>query len=235
MHGVITAEELMDESDEGLLHIYQTTVTPRHITCAIKDVELWFTDRASGCHGLLSRMCTALHINNLVLHELHGGGNGGPLPAAAINMLSTAANKHKRTAKNDQNRKAAERGASLEAAICQPENAGRVCQEMIAYAEGALEKLTTGGDKYLPDHLIPLVTIPKRVLAPIAAMLNAVTISSTMARKFAIVHARVGDVQPPLLEELTELDTCRIKQNKDKTMDTEGKVWPISQLSLIHI
>ena len=32
-----------------------------------------------------------------------------------------------------------------------------------------------------------------------------------------------------LMSDLTELDTCRIKQNKDKTMDTEGKVWAISQ------
>ena len=36
-------------------------------------------------------------------------------------------------------------------------------------------------------------------------------------------------VQPPLVSDLTDLDVCRIKPNKDKTMDTGGKVWAISQ------
>ena len=111
----------------------ERTVTTKHVMLAIKAVELWFTDRPSGCHGLLSRMCTALHINNVLLHEMHGGGN--TLPVAAINRLSTAANKHKRTAKNDQNRKAAMRGLSMEAAICEPNNAQRICQQMVAYVE----------------------------------------------------------------------------------------------------
>ena len=31
------------------------------------------------------------------------------------------------------------------------------------------------------------------------------------------------------MSDLTDLDVCRIKPNKDKTMDTEGKVWAISQ------
>ena len=129
VHGVITPEELMDETDKGLLHVYQRTVTTKHVMVAIKAVELWFTDKPSGCHGLLSRMCTALHTNNVLLHDLHGGGN--ILPVAAINQLSTAANKHKRTAKNDQNRKAAMRGLSMEAAICEPNNAQRICQQMM--------------------------------------------------------------------------------------------------------
>ena len=80
MHGVITPEELMDQSNAGLLHTYQKTVTAKNVTRAIKAVELWFTDRASGCHGMLSRMCTALHTNNLLLHELHGEDKAVPLP-----------------------------------------------------------------------------------------------------------------------------------------------------------
>ena len=197
MNGVITPEELMDQSDKGLLHIYQKTVTPKHITRAIKDVELWFTDRSSGCHGMLSRMCTALHTNNNLLHELHnpGGDKAVPLPVAAINRLSTAANKHKATAKNEQNRKAAERGAGSEAEICQPGVAQRVCEELIAYAEDCLDRLTTGGDKYMPEDLLPCVTVQAGIVGGIAAVLNAVTISSTMARKYAIVNARVGDIQ----------------------------------------
>ena len=54
VHGVITPEELMDETDKGLLHVYQRTVTTKHVVMAIKAVELWFTDKPSGCHGLLS-------------------------------------------------------------------------------------------------------------------------------------------------------------------------------------
>ena len=227
VHGVITPEELLDETDKGLLHVYQRTVTTKHVMMAIKAVELWFTDRPSGCHGLLSRMCTALHINNVLLHDLHGGGN--ILPVAAINQLSTAANKHKRTAKNDQNRKAAMRGLGTEAAICQPGNAQRVCGQMIAYVETTLENLATGGGKYMASELFPCITVHRAIVAPVAAMLNAITIASTMARKYAIVSARLGDVQPPLLSKLSELDACRIKQNKDKTIDTEGKVWAISQ------
>ena len=80
MHGVITPEELMDQSNAGLLHTYQKTVTAKNVTRAIKAVELWFTDRASGCHGMLSRMCTALHTNNLLLHDLHGEDKAVPLP-----------------------------------------------------------------------------------------------------------------------------------------------------------
>ena len=57
VHGVITPEELLDETDKGLLHVYQRTVTTKHVMMAIKAVELWFTDKPSGCHGLLSRMC----------------------------------------------------------------------------------------------------------------------------------------------------------------------------------
>ena len=227
VHGVITPEELLDETDKGLLHVYQRTVTTKHVMVAIKAVELWFTDKPSGCHGLLPRMCTALHINNVLLHDLHGGGN--ILPVAAINQLSTAANKHKRTAKNDQNRKAAMRGLSMEAAICEPNNAQRICQQMIAYVETTLEKLATGCGKYMASELFPCITVHRAIVAPVAAMLNAITIASTMARKYAIVSARLGDVQPPLLSKLSELDACRIKQNKDKTIDTEGKVWAISQ------
>ena len=117
------------------------------------------------------------------------------LPVAAINRLSTAANKHKATAKNEQNRKAAERGAGSEAEICQPGAAQRVCEELLAHAESCLHRLATGGDKYLPEALFPCITVQAGIVAGIAAMLNAVTISSTMARKYAIVNARVGDIQ----------------------------------------
>ena len=134
------------------------------------------------CHVLTLHICTCDCLHNI-------------LPVAAINRLSTAANKHKATAKNEQNRKAAERGAGSEAEICQPDAAQRVCEELIAYAESWLDRLTTGGDKYLPEELLPCITVQPGAVAVIAAVLNAVTISSTMARKYAIVNARVGDIQ----------------------------------------
>ena len=31
VHGVITPEELMDQTDKGLLHLYQLTVTTKHV------------------------------------------------------------------------------------------------------------------------------------------------------------------------------------------------------------
>ena len=53
VHGVITPGELVDETDKGLLHVYQRTVTTKHVMMAIKAVELLFTGRSPGCHGLL--------------------------------------------------------------------------------------------------------------------------------------------------------------------------------------
>ena len=47
----------------------------------------------------------------------------------------------------------------------------------------------------MPEALLPCVTVQAGIVAGIAAVLNAVTISSTMARKYAIVNARVGDIQ----------------------------------------
>ena len=105
-----------------------------------------------------------------------------------------------------------------------------MCEDLIEHTEQILQYTTGEGGAFDRERLIPCVTIHTDVVAKLCAALNAVLIASTMARKCAIVSARVCDVHPSLLDaELQRADACHIEPHKDKTRHTTEKVWPISQ------
>ena len=228
--GIVTADDILDQSNTGLLSLYRKTVTTQNAAIAVRVLEHWFTGCPSGAQGLLSRISQELHRNGVILHSLYGDQYEYPLPVPVINSISARSRRHKQSAKNKQHQKAAERGAKSEAALCSPDAIVPICNDLIDHAEQVLQYLTQQGGAFNTQHLIPCVTIDTDVVAKICAALNATLIASTMARKCAVVSVRVCDVQPPLAgTELQAADACCIDPHKDKTRHTTEKVWPISQ------
>ena len=75
--GIVTADEILDQSDIGLVRLYRKTVTTQNAAIAVRVLEHWFTGCPSGAQGLLSRISQELHRNGVILHSLYGDGAGG--------------------------------------------------------------------------------------------------------------------------------------------------------------